>query len=482
LGFSGLSRMTDDYKDWDAEDQLPWEPKTPKEQREALGYAPSATLRATPASQQAADLMRDLANRYPRPQAAKGKTYARGKTLVRYANAGGAFIADLLVAAANKRSEGWLRCSHKKTDYTDQYVTWTMFDGVRKAWLEAGLIEHKPGYPGMLAFGNPGPARGKLTRYRATPKLLEIAAGHGITPANVLEHFRLEFKMPSELIRLTQPSVGTPDTPKVAKLRSDVAELNAFFAKQTLTPRTIKHLGWVRMFHGYTEGFRWDKGGRLYSQPQGRFCYQNLPEKLEDDRKITRSQMRINGEMVVEIDLSSSFLTIFYALCDEQLDRNQDAYAGILGSTALDREVAKFWINASFGNSRLLTKWTKDLVEELQDKLTKKGLSGFDKELYPMRTIKEKILERHPLLARWGGEIRGRVRGYGDLMYIESEAIIGAMLALMRDHQVPSLPVHDSLIVPSSKFFVAKGALVDHFRKQTGVVPRLDPEEDPSDF
>jgi hypothetical protein len=78
--------------------------------------------------------------------------------------------------------------------------------------------------------------------------------------------------------------------------------------------------------------------------------------------------------------------------------------------------------------------------------------------------------------------IKGRVRDYGDLMYIESEVIIGAMLELMHDYQVPSLPVHDSLIVPSSKFIVAKGALVDHFRKQTGVVPRLDPEEDPEDF
>jgi hypothetical protein len=154
----------------------------------------------------------------------------------------------------------------------------------------------------------------------------------------------------------------------------------------------------------------------------------------------------------------------------------------ILGATALDREVAKFWINASFGNSRLITKWTEGLVEDLRDHLSKKGLSGFDKELYPMRKIREKVLKRHPLLARWGGKIRGRVRGYGDLMFIESEAIIGAMLTLMRDHQVPSLPVHDSLIIPESKFSVAKGALVDHFRKQTGVAPRLDPEEDPSDF
>jgi hypothetical protein len=476
------NRMKDDYEDWEAQEQLAWKPKTPKEEREALGYAPLATLRATPASQHAADLMRDLAERYSRPQASKGKANARRKTLVRYANAGGAFIADLLIAAANKRSEGWLRCSLNKSEYTGQYVKWTTFDGVRKAWLEAALIEHKPGYPGMLAFGNPGPAWGKMTRYRATPRLLEIAEAHGITPANVLKHFRLEFEMPSELIRLTQPSVRTPDTPRVNKLRSDVAELNAFFAKQTLTPLTIKHLGWVRMFHGYTEGFRWDKGGRLYSQPQGPACYQNLPETSSEANQPTRSQIRINGEQVIEIDISSSYLTIFYAFCDKQLDTAQDAYEGILGPSALDRQVAKFWINASFGNSKPLSRWSKDVVKSLKAQLTNKKLSGFDPKLYPMKTIQQKVLERHPLLSRWGGVIKGRVRDYGDLMYAESEAIIGAMLTLMRDHKVPSLPVHDSLIVPSSKFNVAKGALVDHFRKQTGVVPRLDPEEDPEDF
>lgn len=467
--------MKDNYEEWDSEEQLAYEPKTPKEEREALSYAPLATLRATPADAQAGALMADLAKRYSRPQAAKGNAYARGRTLPRYTRAVGAFIADLLVAAANKRSEGWLRCSHDKSEYTGQYVKWATFDGVRKAWLEAGLIEHKPGYPGALAFGNPGPTAGKLTRYRATPKLLEIAEAHGITPANVLEHFRIEFVMPSELIRLTKPSKPTPNTPKVAKLRSDVAELNAFFAKQTLTPPTIKHLGWIRMFHGYTEGFRWDKGGRLYSQPQGPACYQNQSEAA-------RLRMRINDERVIEIDFSSSYLTIFYSLCDEQLDNTQDAYVGILGPTALDRQVAKFWINASFGNSRLLTKWTEDLLHDLQDQLTKKGISGFDKELYPMRTIKEKVLERHPLLKRWGEKLKGRVRGYGDLMFMESEAIIGAMLTLMRDHQIPSLPIHDSLIVPASKFHVAKGILIDQFRKQTGVTPKLDPEDDPEDF
>jgi hypothetical protein len=131
------------------------------------------------------------------------------------------------------------------------------------------------------------------------------------------------------------------DRPDGCRLR------HAFFAKQTLTPLQIKHLGWIRIFHGYTKGFRWNKGGRLYSQPQGRPCYQNLPETKTDARQLTRSQMRINGERLVEIDISSSYLTIFYSLCDQQLDPAQDACAGILGTTALDRQVAKFWINAS---------------------------------------------------------------------------------------------------------------------------------------
>jgi hypothetical protein len=160
--------MTDDYEDWEAQEQLGWEPKTPKEEREALGNAPLATLRATPASAQAAALMHDLVERYPRPQASKGKAYVRRKTLVPYGSAGAAFIADLLSAVKRDRSDGWVRCSLNKSDYTGQYVTWTMFDGIRKAWLEAGLIEHKPGYPGMLAMGNPGPTLGKLTRYRVS--------------------------------------------------------------------------------------------------------------------------------------------------------------------------------------------------------------------------------------------------------------------------------------------------------------------------
>ena len=257
--------------------------------------------------------------------------------------------------------------------------------------------------------------------------------------------------MPSELVQLTSPSrrtPTTPTTPTTTKLRREVAELNDFFAKHTLTHPTIRHIGWVRKFHlAHHPDFRCNKGGRLYSQPPGKNSnYQNVGEN-------TRLEMKIDGESVAEIDIGSSYLSIFYAWNDLQLDPNKDAYRGILGPSEVDRQVAKFWINASFGNSALIKKWTKELKGDLQDRLVKKDLkpSRFDPKLYPIKAVCEKVLQRHPLLDRWGDKIRGRVRDYGDLMFTESEVIVGSMLILMREHGVPSMPVHDSLIVPRSR-------------------------------
>lgn len=143
----------------------------------------------------------------------------------------------------------------------------------------------------MLRFGNPGPSHGKLTRYKATPALLEICARHGITPDNTQDHFTFEFEMPAELVQLTSPSRRTPNTAEVVKLREEVQELNEFFAKHTLTPSSIKHIGWVRKFHlAHHPDFRWNKGGRLYSQPPAKDAnYQNIKEEA-------RLEMKIDGE------------------------------------------------------------------------------------------------------------------------------------------------------------------------------------------
>ncbi|WOH62309.1 MULTISPECIES: hypothetical protein [Bradyrhizobium] len=470
--------MTDTSEEWDPEaaTRSGWDPKTPKEERAPLNKAPLATLRATPISQQASALMGELAARYPRPQAAKGAAYARKKTMVDHANAVGAFIADLLDTVHRDRSEGWLMCSLKKSDYTRGRegapgITWRMFEAVRLAFAEAGLVEHKPGYPGWYnGLKSVGPASGKLTRYRATPALLAACASHGVTPDTVGEHFRFEVVMPSELVRLTSPYQKTPDTEHAQRLRAQVAALNSFAAHHTLAHpnREIRHLGWVRLFHRADDpDFRWNKGGRLWSYPQDGTCYQRIGGK-------ERRKMIIDDEAVVEVDISSAYLTIFYSWCGQQLDTDTDAYGGILGDTDLDREVAKCWINMSFGGGQLRTRWTKEIKENLLDRLEHKDISPdtFDPKAYPMKRIRERVLQRHPILERWGEEIGGRVRDWSDLQFVESEVIIGTMQELMAGG-TPSYPVHDSIIVPRSKEAVAVDILKKKFRARTGAVPKL---------
>jgi hypothetical protein len=61
---------------------------------------------------------------------------------------------------------------------------------------------------------------------------------------------------------------------------------------------------------------------------------------------------------------------------------------------------------------------------------------------------------------------------WADLQFIESEAIIGTMLILMRTHRVPSYSTHDGLIVPRSQADLAKDILAREYRRH---VPTLGP-------
>jgi hypothetical protein len=70
----------------------------------------------------------------------------------------------------------------------------------------------------------------------------------------------------------------------------------------------------------------------------------------------------------------------------------------------------------------------------------------------------------YPLLARLGETVNGHKCGWAELMYVESRAVFNTMLGLMR-HKVPSLAVHDSLIVPINQHSLASEAL-RHFYKQ----------------
>jgi hypothetical protein len=62
---------------------------------------------------------------------------------------------------------------------------------------------------------------------------------------------------------------------------------------------------------------------------------------------------------------------------------------------------------------------------------------------------------------------------YGHLMFIESRVVITTMLRLAREHNIPAVPVHDSLIVPRSKEAIAERIFDEQFTAIIGVKPTL---------
>jgi hypothetical protein len=57
-------------------------------------------------------------------------------------------------------------------------------------------------------------------------------------------------------------------------------------------------------------------------------------------------------------------------------------------------------------------------------------------------------------------------------MFHESQAMLGTMLELMR-REVPSLSVHDSLIVRETDGDLAQSLLKQHYERFSGIVPEL---------
>jgi hypothetical protein len=370
-----------------------------------LRYAPQGNLRGHATSEKATALVLHLAQKYPR--GAHGsvptkRTNKPRKLEPNFHRAIGAFLAELMVARASAEAGGWFRLSLDKNAFKRPApVSHRMFTDIRLGWRSAGLIEEQKGYPGQLAFGNPGPWRGRMSRFRAKQSLLQICAQHGLKPADVTKHFHLEFEMPTETLQLTQPSLGTPDTPASRQLRDEVGELNAFFEEHTL--KGAKHIGWVRKFHmAHSLPYAWDKGGRLYSQPPLQAInYQQMPQKQ-------RLELRLDGKQVAEIDISASYLTIFYAWHGQEINA-ATAYSNIIGPDELHRAIVKTWVNSSFGNSGLITKWSPGIKKDFEKRYTDERWT-IDARKYPIREVRARTLERHPLLEQWGSRLPGSLQ------------------------------------------------------------------------
>jgi hypothetical protein len=310
------------------------------------------------------------------------------------------------------------------------------------------------------------------SRFAAAPALIALSKHHGVTPKQAKEHFHFGYSLPKDPLRKRTASTRGAWRHKVTgremkversatteTLENEVRELNEFLKLQEIG--NGRHEGYLRRFqNGDHPDFNWDLGGRLYSLPPDG-SYQQLS-------KASRLKMTINSEPVAEIDIRASYLTIFHAAHGQAFSSAEDPYRlpefGVAG-----RAIVKSWMVTTFGSAQHIERWPSKMLEDYE----KDHGKPLDRRTYTVSRVRDAALAAFPLLRRWGEPRNGRPFTWADLMYQESAVIVATMLSLKRDHGVPSLAVHDSLIVPISQSELAANILRREFKARVGVVPEL---------
>jgi len=430
-----------------------------------------AALDCRAQSDQASALVNDVIRLVTEAETAAAKrTNKRGKKQADLRAAVEGFLADLLrTQASADKTHGYVYCPMRPAAFTERDIGYRVFRDLVDALVSLGLVESFGGFQSWSPSFDDAvlPHIRKATRFRATQRLLDLCGTHGIASSDFHKHFLQPLpENPLQLRGTTRTNaLGRKIGGKMIRYKSTDAtdnverslkKLNTFFDGHKLTGGV--HRGYVRIFNnGDDPRFSWNMGGRLYSYGEDTYQQMSREERL---------QMRIDLDRVCEIDIRASYLTILHAWCCEQPDPKRDPY-DIEGIGPERRDLVKRWVTASFGNNAPITKWPRELRLQYE-KDTGKTLGKQDSAA----KIGDKVLAAYPVLAKLGEIVGGHKLGWAETMYAESRAMFRTMLDLMKE-KIPSLAVHDSIIVPELKFHWALSALRKNYQTCTGANPVL---------
>lgn len=344
------------------------------------------------------------------------------------------------------------------------------FATIRKALVVAGYVEELRGYYDV-AFGG-----GACTKFRATPRLLDLGGIHGVAWRDAWRHFAWDTEKVREIAEdrlvvlraLDGNEKSLPASPEVERLIDEVRDFNAFTRGFSITygpPHDLRAMApqFQRIFteHVGLHGRWYAAGGGYQSLPvRPRPCV--LPEVL---RNYGRGSLRIDGEPCVELDVRASYLTIIHGLAGVPLPPGGDPYAVVPG---IPREVVKAWVSTRIGLGRAPSQWSDETAEDLRD------IHGIDVERFSVGTVREGIVGAMPFLGRGLPALLGvadqpRLCSHV-LMGIEARALTRAMLAL-KEQGILGLPLHDALIVQECHAEAAREALEAGYLAEAGIVP-----------
>lgn len=343
------------------------------------------------------------------------------------AEAVGAIVGDVLKPAL--RRDTMVSRSRSEGAYNG-YIGYSAALAALDGLIGLGFLNHHPGvrfdaspYLGKSEWG------GLVSRYEATGALLGLAASYGVTASTVKEGFGTRFppraevvKKPVELRRLKEAG-GTAipisrNDPVHSKIAAEVRLANRLLTvcswSSNCQPPALR-----RAFrYDWTLGGRWIVAGAAPIQ-------QMAPED--------RLDILMDGAPVCEVDVRGSQLSIVAALAGAS-ELLEDPYQ-IGGLAIYDREIVKAAATVTLGTGRLRRTWpaNKDYSVAVS-----------------MAEITAALVSAHPYIRDLAGLLdvsAGQVALR--LQNIEAECLTAAMRPLWTAG-IPSVPLHDGLLVPAS--------------------------------
>jgi hypothetical protein len=128
----------------------------------------------------------------------------------------------------------------------------------------------------------------------------------------------------------------------------------------------------------------------------------------------------------------------------------------------LPRAVVKAWVTMTLGHTGFHKRWPREVRENLRAK-------GIDTRRFPLARVQPAVTAQHSVLANWPAL---PITCF-DLMFLESQAVVATMVDLVRVRGIPSLSVHDSIIVPARHEAEAAFILAVKYDSFVGVRPTL---------
>ncbi len=403
------------------------------------------SLSFCPANDEAISLLKQLVE--PSIFEAGDKNKARETTLDKRYDCLIRILSSVITLTQLDLNTGLYR-SHKTGAYTDSPVPYRIF-----VFVSGYLVEH--GY--LIKVAGEQWER-KATAYYVTQKLVDYCLNAEIKPKDFTLTHLVRARYPSQRNSKGNKIQGKSVT-HISRSHDYedhyriVSGLNNYLSKHTLSG--VPFIGLYRSFSNYD-----DKnpvltdGGRLYAEGGG---YQLL-------NSAKRLKLKIDGEPVAEVDITASHFNLIYLVASMLDSRvvtvnfNEDPYQ-IKG---IPRAVVKQWIVAYSAKLKPLTRWSTDSVGKLREK----HINLAD---YPVKDVGKAIMSKYPFLET----LTSANVTWGYLQRREADAIISTMRRLAHEYDVPSYPVHDSLLVKQSDVLLVTRVMKESFSSIIGFTPVL---------